>query len=118
MEQDKIIGKNIKYFREKLGLNQDDLASYFFITREEISYYENAKRPIPTDVISKAANLFGIDEYDLYEEDQEIVSANVAFAFRADFLKTEDIQHIADFRKIVLNYLNMKKFISNESVNS
>ncbi len=118
MTQDQIIGKNIKYFREKLGLNQDDLASYLAVSREEVSYFENAKRPIPTNLISKSASLFGIDEFDLYEEDQELISANVAFAFRADFLQIEDIQQIADFRKIVLNYLNMKKVMSYESVNS
>lgn len=118
MEQEKIIGRNIKFFREKLGLNQDDLAGYLDISREEVSYIENARRPIATTIISKAANLFGIEEYDLYEEDSETIAANVAFAFRADFLLTNDIQNIADFRKIVLNYLKMKKTIEDESVNS
>ena len=118
MEQEQIIGRNIKFFREKLGLNQDDLAGYLAISREEVSYIENARRPISTIIISKAANLFGIEEYDLYEEDSETIAANVAFAFRADFLLANDIQNIADFRKIVLNYLKMKKTIDDESVNS
>ncbi|MDD2983899.1 MAG: helix-turn-helix transcriptional regulator [Crocinitomicaceae bacterium] len=117
MTQDQIIGKNIKYFREKLDLGQQELANYLDITREEVSYYENGKRSIPTDIISKASQLFGVDEYDFYENDAEAICANVAFAFRADYLQSEDLQQIADFRKIVLNYLNMKKVVSDESFN-
>ncbi len=115
MNQDQIIGRNIRYFRDNLGLNQEELALYFGNTREEVSYYETGKRTIPTEVISKAAKLFGIDEYDLYETDPELAKTYVAFAFRADVLNPDDLQHIADFRKIVLNYLNMKKVISDES---
>lgn len=118
MTTDVIIGKNIKNFRVKLGLRQEDLAEYLGISREEISYYETAKRSIPTGIIEKAAKVFGIDEFDLYEEDIEKVNANIAFAFRADFLAPQDLNQVADFRKIVLNYLNMSKIIKNESTYS
>jgi transcriptional regulator with XRE-family HTH domain len=118
MEQEQIIGRNIKLYREKLGFKQDDLAGYLSISREEVSYLENARRPISTLVISKIANLFGIEEYDLYEEDLQSITINVALAFRADSLVINDIQHIADFRKIILNYLKMKKAILDEPLNS
>lgn len=114
MSQNQIIGNNIKNFREKLGLKQDDLAVYLNINREEISYYETGKRTIPTEVIAKSAKLFGIDEYDLFETDTESNNVKVAFAFRADALNHDDLNHIADFRKIVLNYLNMKNALANE----
>ena len=39
----------------------------------------------------------------------------VALAFRADELDSNDLSQIADFRKIVLNYLSMKKFLEHES---
>jgi transcriptional regulator with XRE-family HTH domain len=114
MNQNLIIGENIKNFREKLGLTQEVLAGYLGINREEVSYYENGKRPVPTDIISKVAKLFGLDEYDLFETDSEAREAKVALAFRAESLLPEDLVHIADFRKIVLNYLNMKKALSHE----
>jgi len=114
MDQNNRIGSNIKLYRNKLNLTQESLAAYLNITREEINYYENGKRNIPSSIMTKAAKLFGIEEYDLYEEDENNLQANVAFAFRAEFLNAEDLNHIADFRKIVLNYLKMKKYRTHE----
>lgn len=82
------------------------------VDRTTLSLYENGKSHIPTDVISKAANIFGVEDIDLYEENPE---GALAFAFRAESLSLEDLNHIADFKKIVLNYLKMKKAIPDES---
>jgi len=114
MDQNQITGRNLKKYRESLGLTQDLLANYLGINREEVSYYENGKRTLPTPLLSRAAKLFGIDEYDFYESDESYNEAKVALAFRADTLDAEDLRHIADFRKIVLNYLGMKKAAANE----
>lgn len=114
METQNPIARNLKLYREKLGISQESLANYLGVSRGEINYYENDKRAVPTKVIEKAAKLFGIDEYDLYNEDTENLQANIAFAFRADYLTTEDLETIADFRKIVLNYLKMTKALYNE----
>ncbi len=118
MNQNQIIGINLKRYRENLGITQDLLANYLRINREEVSYYENGKRTVPTNLLSAAAKLFGIDEYDLYELDESAHEVKVALAFRADTLNAEDLHHIADFRKIVLNYLGMKKATANESSHS
>ena len=114
MEQNKIIGSNIKAFREKLGLTQESVATYLDVTREMVSYYEQGNRNIPTASISKLANLFGIDEYDLFEPDAEQSSVNVALAFRIDDFNEEDLKGVAKFRKIVTNYLGMKRLLENE----
>lgn len=118
MDQNQIIGLNLKRYRESLGLTQDLLANYLGINREEVSYYENGRRAMPTQLLSRAANLFGIDEYDFYESDEATNEVKVSLAFRADTLGAEDLRHIADFRKIVLNYLGMKKATVNESAHS
>jgi transcriptional regulator, XRE family len=107
-----ILAKNIKAFRSQLGLTQEQLADYLKINREEISYYETAKRDIPKRFIPKLANLFGVSEYDLFEEDDAISNLNLAFAFRADVISTEDLEAIAQFKKIALNYLNIKKVLA------
>lgn len=109
MSSNEIIGQNIKLFRERFDITQDVFAGYLGVTREEVSYFENGRRNISTEIIEKAAKLFGIDEYDLYEENPENQQASVALAFRADYLETEDLKQIADFRKIILNYIKMKK---------
>lgn len=105
------LAKNIKDFRTKLGLTQSELANYLGISREEFNYYENDKRPVPTELIPKLANLFGVDEYDLFEENDAINKTNIAFAFRAADINTDDLNSIAAFKKIALNYLKIQKFI-------
>lgn len=111
---DNHIGKNIRQLREKLGLTQEALAEYLGISREEVNYYENGKRSIPTGVVSKAAALFAVDEYDLYEYDEATVQTHVAFAFRADRISGEDLQAIASFKKIAMNYLKMQKALAGD----
>ncbi|MFZ6665636.1 helix-turn-helix transcriptional regulator [Peijinzhouia sedimentorum] len=117
MDQNQIIGLNLRRYRESLNLTQDMLASYLGINREEVSYFETGKRIMPSALLNKAAKLFGIDEYDFYDSD-EAADVKIALAFRAETLSPEDLHHIADFRKIVLNYLGMKKFGRNESAHS
>lgn len=106
-----ILSNNIKNFRKKLALSQEKLAEYIGISREEFNYYENGKREIPHNLVPKLANLFGVDEYDLYEKDDCINETNMAFAFRAGELENEDLCSIASFKKIALNYLMLKNQI-------
>lgn len=107
-----ILAKNLKNFRTKLGFTQEQLARYLGITREEVSYYENNSRSVPLDLIPKYANLFGVDEYDLYETDSSINKLNLAFAFRANEISPNDLEIIANFRKIALNYLKIKNILA------
>ncbi|UTA66576.1 helix-turn-helix domain-containing protein [Emticicia sp. 21SJ11W-3] len=111
-----IIGDNIRRFREQFGLSQEKLAEYLSVSHAVISYYETGKRSIPTEVISKVSALFGIDGYDLYEEDSANQQANIAFAFRASYLTDEDVKQIANFREIVRNYLHMKTAMKDETI--
>lgn len=107
MNQDKIIGQNLKKYREGMGLSQSNLSQYLGVTREEVSYFENGRRTMSTKLISKVSKLLGIDEYDLFEEDGGLVDVKVALAFRANSVDIEDLESIADFRRIALNYLKM-----------
>jgi transcriptional regulator with XRE-family HTH domain len=109
-----IIGQNIKTLREKMGLTQEALANYLCTSREQIGYYEIGQRSIPSAQLSKLANLFCMNEYDFYEEDLQKRSINLAFAFRADELHAQDLQSIAQFKKIVRNYISMKNAMGNE----
>ena len=97
-----IIGNNIKYFREKLGLKQDVIAKYLQTSREQISYYEIGSRIVNTEHLGKLASLFCINEYDLYETNAESNTINIAFAFRAESLNNEDLTEVAKFKKLLL----------------
>jgi transcriptional regulator with XRE-family HTH domain len=109
-----IIGQNIKLLREGLGLTQEALAQYLNTAREQIAYYESGTRSVPTTQLSKLADLFCMNEYDFYEEDTEKRKVNIAFAFRADNIESQDLESIARFKKIVRNYLNMQKVLGHE----
>jgi len=112
--QNDIISLNIKELREKLGLTQENIAEYLGVSREAVHNYETGKRNVPVGTINRLADLFGVDAYDLYEENPEEQKATLAFAFRANELNPEDMKSIAAFKRIVKNYLNMKKALGNE----
>jgi len=82
MNQNEIVGQNIRLFREKMGLTQEQMSNYLGISRETMNYFENGKRSIPTEIISKASDLFGIEEYDLFENETDEQYINLAFSFR------------------------------------
>jgi transcriptional regulator with XRE-family HTH domain len=103
------IGRNIKRFRERLGLSQEQIAEYLGIARESISYYENGKREIPVEVLNKLCDVYGIDLDMLLEEDEQNQEVDIALAFRKDELTGSDLEQIASFQKIVKNYLKIQK---------
>lgn len=111
--QNETVGQNIRLFRDRLGFSQANLADFLGIAREQISYYENGSRNVPTEQIQKIADLFGIDAYDLLDPDSFQRQLNVALAFRADQLNAEDLSSIASFKRIVKNYRKMKLRIAN-----
>jgi len=104
-----IIGINIKQLREQMGLTQENLAEFLNTSREQVGYYEIGTRSIPTAQLTKLASLFCLDEHDFYEEDIQRRNVNLAFAFRTDSISTYDLDSISQFKKVVRNYLNMKR---------
>ena len=108
-----IIGQNIKIIRKKMGLTQDALARYSGTSGGQVSYYETGQRSTPSFQLSKLANLFCMNGYDFYEEDLQSRSIYISFAFKADELQPQDLESIAQFKKIVCNYINMKKAMGN-----
>jgi transcriptional regulator with XRE-family HTH domain len=109
MAIEKTIGRNIKIFREAQSLKQEQLAEFLGIKRPMISYYENGEREIPIIQLDKLANLFGVDISVLMEENPENIKSDLAFAFRAEGISPADLKEIAGFKKVVKNFLKMKR---------
>jgi transcriptional regulator with XRE-family HTH domain len=107
------IGRNIRLFREAQALTQEQVAEFLAVKRPMISYYENGEREIPISHLDKLSALFGIELSILMEENQDNLKSELAFAFRADGLSTPDLQEIAGFKRMVKNFLRMRK-IKNE----
>ena len=55
------IGKNIKHFRIKRNLTQDQLAEQLFVTRQTVSNYETGKSRPDIDMLVKISQVLGID---------------------------------------------------------
>lgn len=104
-----IIGKNIRTYRERMGLRQEDVANYLGVQREMVSYYENGTREVPLNNLKRLSELYGIDLYDLMEENATISAVNTVVAFRTENLTGEDLNVISDFKKIVMNYLKLSE---------
>lgn len=113
MSHNQTVGLNIANYRKLLNLSQQALADYLNVNRVEVSYYETGERTIPSTITSKIAKLFGVTEFDLYQEDIKESQLNVAF--RAQELSTKDLESIAQFKTVAMNYLKMKK--ATQSVN-
>ncbi|WP_304065250.1 helix-turn-helix domain-containing protein [Pedobacter glucosidilyticus] len=107
MSQTSVLSKNIVAFRKHMGLTQDALAQFLGVQREMISYFESGSREPSAEILLKLADLFGCDLEDLLEDNPEAINTCLAFAFRAEDLAVEDLATIAEFKKIVKNYLTL-----------
>lgn len=101
------IGPILKAYREQNKFSQEAVASYLGIKRELLSYYETDAREAAIEVLEKLADLYGADLADFFETELPQINANVAFAFRAEHIAEQDLKELAQFRKIVKNYLKM-----------
>ena len=52
--------KRIRDLREDSDKKQSEIAQYLKCSQVCYSYYENGQRDIPTDVLIKLANLYGV----------------------------------------------------------
>lgn len=97
----------LKRYREYRGFTQETVAQHLKISREMLSYYETGSREPGIDLLEKLADLYGVELLDLVEENPDLATVNLAFAFRSENLQMEDMQQISDFQKIIKNYLKM-----------
>jgi len=109
MKSSKFPGKNIKSYRERLKLSQQEVANFLGVPREMISYWENGQREISLEMLEKLSDLFGIELINLLEENEHITQADLALAFRSEGLNQSDLEQISSFHRIVKNYLKIQE---------
>jgi len=109
MKLSEIIGKNIKSYRKALGFTQNDLAKFLNVSSTMITYYEQGTRDVSMVNLQKLADLFNIELADLLEENEHIINLNHAVAFKKDSLENKDLKAIAEFRRIVKNYIKLSE---------
>ena len=106
----KLIGQNLKKFREANKLTQEQVALFLNLERSTYSNYELGEREMPVEYLEKVADLFGCEMY-LFFEEQNKVADMLTCAFRIDNLSSEDMNQIALFKGLVKNYLKMNQML-------
>lgn len=104
-----MIGETLKLLREASNYTQENVSDYLGIRRSTYSNYETGDREAPLTVLEKLASLYGCDLYDLESEDRDVLRGLIACAFRVDSLSVEDMKQVAAFKRLVMNYVKMKK---------
>lgn len=109
-----IIGKNLSKLRGANDLTQQQVADYLGVTRSAYSNYEDGAREAPMDVLLKSADLFGCDVRLLLERNEDVVDNMLVCAFRVDELSPVDLREISYFKRIVKNYMKIKRLYGDE----
>jgi len=104
---DSALQQNLKILREHHGLTQDDVARFLNINRVVYNGYERGTRTVPLVQLSALADLFGVDEIDLFEENADFQLINSNLNFRKDDLQPNDLAHIAYFQSYIKNFIKM-----------
>lgn len=66
------MGENIRKYRKKLGLSQEDLADKARLHRTYIGGVERGERNITLDSMQQIANALGIKVADLFVEENNV----------------------------------------------
>lgn len=106
-----IIGKNLAKLRGANKLTQQQVADCLAITRSAYSNYEEGTREAPMDVLVEAADLFGCEVHLLLERNEDVVDNMLVCAFRVEELSVADLHEISNFKKIVKNYIKIKRLL-------
>ena len=109
-----IIGKNLSKLRSANNLTQQQVADCLGITRSAYSNYEDGVREAPMDVLLKSADLFGTDVHLLLERNEDVVDNMLVCAFRVDDMSADALREISYFKRIVKNYMKIKRLFEDE----
>ncbi len=107
-----LIGERFSELRKRSGFTQTQLSEYLDVDQSYISKCEKNERQFSTDVLEKAAELFGCTMDYFVNESCEFVQ--IPIALRAKNITTEDLDTIAAMNKIALNLRFMEDLLEGE----
>ena len=112
VEEKNVIGRNLKALRDANNFTQKQVAAFLGIRRSTYANYESGEREAPVEVLEKASELMGCELGVLMDGSGNSLNEMLVCAFRADSLSENDLAEVASFKKIVLNYMKMKRLLS------
>jgi transcriptional regulator with XRE-family HTH domain len=104
----KLVAMNLKTLRETAGYTQREVAELLEIERGAYANYESeSPRLMPFILMKKTCDLYGILVSDLIKDNSEKVGDEFIYAFRVNAKNQSDQKEIANFKKVIRNYLKM-----------
>lgn len=104
-----MLGENLKAFREACGCTQQEAADFLGILREQISYFETGQRVPSAPQLLQLCDYYGVDLEECYTDSPGERGKAMVFAFRKDSFTPEDRESLASFRKIIKNFIKLKR---------
>ena len=77
MEAKEIIGYNVKYYRHKKGITQEELAAITGFKTAFVSNMENGNNNITTKTIEKVCEGLGIEMIQLFDQETAQIAKNL-----------------------------------------
>ena len=111
-----IISNNLKNLRETNGYTQEQVSNFLNINRSTYSNYESGEREAPIQILEKIADLYGCDLIWLFENTKDEIQNHFVAAFRIDKVQDLDMYEIANFKKMIKNYLKMDHLLKNGKI--
>ena len=106
MAEKNYLSENLRLLRMRMKYTQQQVADFLKISQPAYVKYENGATDVSMENLERLASLYGVSEYDLLENSVEQMQVQAAFAFRKNG-ENVNLEQIAQFRKIVNNYLEM-----------
>ena len=100
--------ENLKKARKANGFTCADLSHLLGIEESAYRNYESGLREMPLRCQEKASDVLGVELVMLYSEDEKLLDNILTCAFRIESADKNDIEEIANFKRIVKNYLKME----------
>lgn len=111
----KIVGKNLKLFREASNYTQQEIADKLGIDRGAYANYEAGNREMPFNLMTLIGETYGINLTVLFEEDTANLEKDFICAFRKNKISDEDQKEINLFKIAVSNYLKVINLSKDEA---
>lgn len=102
-ESKKIYGRNLKRLRQERGMSQEELAKALgFKNRSSINKIEIGRSNIPTDLITRTAEILGVSPLELFQEETEVQETMPEGTYRGGEQKPDiliDFDQLSDKNK-------------------
>lgn len=110
-----MLGDNIRINRERLGINQVELAKLMGVSKQTVSNWENDNRIPPTQTLDKLADIFNVTTDSLLGRNESLHSndATINIEHDEDYIIAKEIKKLDDedkeFIKQIIKKLNKNK---------